>query len=240
MIRFKCDSYPNIMLANLCDELREFMDGCGITMDDVDRIIIWGKGEEPPVKMKKRRFLELASKTVYDPDYGFADLMDIFLIGKDFMVYLHEYDGSQRWDIMPLDGDRGDLEDLYLDRNDNPGKEYDTDGDQWHRRPYTLGEVMEKVRPIAEEYDVEYVDLVFTDVTDKDVVLDVIELTYGKERTGGSWYDVDPFEKALYQAFGVNVRVISSHSNMAKQEGFHGTRIYGKNNGSADISDRQE
>lgn len=225
------------MFANLLDELTEFMERCGITMDDVDRVIVWRRGEEPPVRIDKKRFLELASETIYNPDYGDADLMDIHLIGKEFMVYLREYDGSQKWDVMPLDGDEGDPENLYLDRDDNPGREYDTKGNQWHRRPYTLGEVAEKVRPIAEELGVGYVDLVFTDKTDRDAVLDVIELTYERERTEWMWLDEDPFEKALYQAFGVNIRVISPHCNMAKWKGFHGTRIYGKNDGSADIGD---
>lgn len=74
------------------EELREY----GKTLDDVVAIC----GEE--FQIEKDDFIKL-SKTKYDSGFGAQEVAkDLLVIGKDFWLERHEYDGSEWWEFKEL------------------------------------------------------------------------------------------------------------------------------------------
>ncbi len=78
-------------LRNLLAETIEILEKHGKTLDDID----WFGGED--FQISREQFIELAN-IEYDPGYGRQEIAnDLILVGKDFWLERHEYDGAEWW-----------------------------------------------------------------------------------------------------------------------------------------------
>jgi len=198
---------PDLMLSNLYDDLLELCHQYGIGIGDLRTAIVVEAGRGP-VSIGMRRFVELAKRTIYNADYGGRGLCDIRLIGRGFMIYLHEYDGLEEWRYMSLKAKKGDVDDHHLPYYRDYFGGFDAEGDQWHRRTYTVEQVRDFVEPVAKEFEVYFVDLICEESYEDGTELDRVILTYSKDDNRGHWDDKEPFETALIKVFGINVAFI--------------------------------
>ena len=216
------------MLTNLYDDLMELMGDHGLAMDMVNKIIARPDDPESAVELDTDDFIALAGRTVYDPYYGFTEIIGLELYGDGFRIELHEYDGRQEWTYSDIDPPKGQVNDLHTEICREDYAIYDTEGPQWHRRPYTLGEVREAIESLAPSFGLPYVDLVHDDRTEPDAALEEFTITY--ERHDGK-LGPDGFMIEMIKLFGVNIDYTSPDCLLAKMEGFHGTRLYERGDG---------
>lgn len=110
-------------MRNLKTETIEDLKQNGKTLKDV----LWC-GNEDFGWFTIEDFLELANK-YYDNGYGGAEVIkDLYIVGEDFWLERHEYDGSEWWEYktMPKKPDnynktkvvfRGDYDDTLVEAN---------------------------------------------------------------------------------------------------------------------------
>lgn len=83
-------------LINFLEETINYLEKFGKTLDD----IIWFGGDD--FQISREQFVELAN-IEYDPGYGHQEIAaDLVLVGKDFWLERHEYDGSEWWEFKEL------------------------------------------------------------------------------------------------------------------------------------------
>lgn len=86
------------MLINLKDETFEILNDYGKTWDDVE----WIGSVSRNLTIDKNQFLILADRE-YDNGYGGNEVsLDLVVVGKDFWLERHEYDGSEWWEFKQL------------------------------------------------------------------------------------------------------------------------------------------
>ena len=86
------------MLINLKDETLEILDEHGKTWDDVE----WIGSVRRNLTIDKNQFLILANRE-YNNGYGGNEVsLDLVVVGKDFWLERHEYDGSEWWEFKQL------------------------------------------------------------------------------------------------------------------------------------------
>ena len=84
--------------STLLTETKEFLRQHDKTIDDI--IAIGGNDFRIPIE----DFLKLADKG-YDSGFGAQEVAaDLILLGKDFWLERHEYDGSEWWEYKELPG----------------------------------------------------------------------------------------------------------------------------------------
>lgn len=111
---------------NLLNETRDILLSNNKTFDDV----LFVGDEATHTKMTVKDFLEHAN-VEYKNGYGIEEInTDLILVGKDFWLERHEYDGSEWWEYksMPnvndfVDGvvyifDEAKMNAMYYSRND--------------------------------------------------------------------------------------------------------------------------
>ena len=101
---------------NLAIETRELLSDCGKSEND----IVWVGCRE--FQIPKELFWALAEKTNYDDGFGWQKIAtDLLVVGNNFWLERHEYDGLEWWeykelptipsairmDILRLDGEMG-------------------------------------------------------------------------------------------------------------------------------------
>ena len=113
-------------MANLLKETKEILERHSKTFDDI--LFVGDKSDHSKITVKE--FLEHANFE-YDDGYGLEEInTDLILVGKDFWLERHEYDGSEWWEYksMPnvndfVDGavyifERAKMNAMYYSRND--------------------------------------------------------------------------------------------------------------------------
>ena len=113
-------------MANLLKETKEILEQYGKTFDDV----LFVGDRATHTKMTVKEFLEHAN-VEYKNGYGIEEInTELILVGKDFWLERHEYDGSEWWEYksMPnvndfVDGvvyifDEAKMNAMYYSRND--------------------------------------------------------------------------------------------------------------------------
>ena len=113
-------------MANLLKETKEILERHGKTFDDI--LFVGDKSDHS--KMTVKEFLEHANFE-YDDGYGLEEInTELILVGKDFWLERHEYDGSEWWEYksMPnindfVDGavyifNEAKMNAMYYSRND--------------------------------------------------------------------------------------------------------------------------
>ena len=86
------------MFINLKDETLEILNKHGKTWDDVE----WVGNIRQNITVDKDKFLILANRK-YDNGYGGNEVsLDLVVVGKDFWLERHEYDGSGWWEFKQL------------------------------------------------------------------------------------------------------------------------------------------
>lgn len=86
------------MLINLKDETLEVLNEHGKTWDDVE----WVGSVRRNSIIDKNQFLILANRE-YNNGYGGNEVsLDLVVVGKDFWLERHEYDGSEWWEFKQL------------------------------------------------------------------------------------------------------------------------------------------
>ena len=84
------------MLINLKDETLEVLNRYNKTWDDVEWL-----GNNDKI-IDKDKFLILADRE-YDNGYGGNEVsLNLVVVGKDFWLERHEYDGSEWWEFKQL------------------------------------------------------------------------------------------------------------------------------------------
>ena len=85
-------------MANLLKETKETLELHSKTFDDV----IFVGDEATHSKMTVKEFLEHAN-VEYKNGYGIEEInTDLILVGKDFWLERHEYDGSEWWEYKSM------------------------------------------------------------------------------------------------------------------------------------------
>ena len=85
-------------MANLLKETKEILEQHDKTFDDI--IFVGDKSDHS--KMTVKEFLEHANFE-YDDGYGLEEInTDLILVGKDFWLERHEYDGSEWWEYKSM------------------------------------------------------------------------------------------------------------------------------------------
>ena len=85
-------------MANLLKETKEILEQHDKTFDDI--IFVGDKSDHS--KMTVKEFLEHANFE-YDDGYGSEVInTDLILVGKDFWLERHEYDGSEWWEYKSM------------------------------------------------------------------------------------------------------------------------------------------
>ena len=93
-------------MTNLKTETIEFLGMFGKTPDD----IVWVGC--PQYKIPTERFWELAD-VEYDDSYGAAEVaVDLIVVGADFWLERHEYDGSEWWEYKTLPKEPKEMRDV--------------------------------------------------------------------------------------------------------------------------------
>lgn len=83
-------------LINFLEETINYLEKFGKTLDD----IVWFGGDD--FQISREQFVELAN-IEYDSGYGHQEIAeDLVLVGKDFWLERHEYDGSEWWEFKEL------------------------------------------------------------------------------------------------------------------------------------------
>ena len=86
------------MLINLKDETLEILNKYGKTWDDVE----WVGSVNWNLTVDKNQFLILADRE-YNNGYGGNEVSpDLVVVGKDFWLERHEYDGSEWWEYKSM------------------------------------------------------------------------------------------------------------------------------------------
>ena len=85
-------------MANLLEETKEILELHSKTFDDI--IFVGDKSDH--TKMTVKEFLEHAN-VEYNDGYGLEEInTDLILVGKDFWLERHEYDGSEWWEYKSM------------------------------------------------------------------------------------------------------------------------------------------
>lgn len=86
------------MLINLKDETLEILNEYDKTWDDVE----WIGSVSRNLTIDKNQFLILADRE-YNNGYGGNEVsLDLVVVGKDFWLERHEYDGSEWWEFKQI------------------------------------------------------------------------------------------------------------------------------------------
>lgn len=86
------------MLINLKDETLEILNKYDKTWDDVE----WVGSVSWNLTIDKNQFLTLADRE-YNNGYGGNEVpLDLVVVGKDFWLERHEYDGSEWWEFKQI------------------------------------------------------------------------------------------------------------------------------------------
>ena len=86
------------MLINLKDETLEILNKHGKTWDDVE----WVGSVNWNLTVDKNQFLILADRE-YNNGYGGNEVsLGLVVVGKDFWLERHEYDGSEWWEFKQI------------------------------------------------------------------------------------------------------------------------------------------
>ena len=81
-------------MRNLYKETNDVLERFDKTMDDVTWI---GLGE---YEIEKSNFIEVAKSTTYDAGFGIQEIPnDLIVVGQDFWLERHEYDGAEWWEF---------------------------------------------------------------------------------------------------------------------------------------------
>ena len=84
-------------MKNLYEETAEFLLEHGKSMSDV--VFVSGNGHEIPLD----NFIETAKSYDYDNGFGGEEVpIDLLVVGKDWWIERHEYDGSEWWEYKTL------------------------------------------------------------------------------------------------------------------------------------------
>ena len=85
-------------MANLLKETKEILEQHSKTFDDI--IFVGDKSDHSKITVKE--FLEHANFE-YDDGFGSEEInTDLILVGKDFWLERHEYDGSEWWEYKSM------------------------------------------------------------------------------------------------------------------------------------------
>ena len=85
-------------MANLLKETKEILERHSKTFDDI--LFVGDKSDHS--KMTVKEFLEHANFEYVD-GYGLEEInTDLILVGKDFWLERHEYDGSEWWEYKSM------------------------------------------------------------------------------------------------------------------------------------------
>lgn len=85
-------------MANLLKETKEILERHSKTFDDI--LFVGDKSDH--TKMTVKEFLEHAN-VEYKNGYGVEEInTDLILVGKDFWLERHEYDGSEWWEYKSM------------------------------------------------------------------------------------------------------------------------------------------
>ena len=85
-------------MANLLKETKEILEQHDKTFDDI--IFVGDKSDH--TKMTVKEFLERAN-VEYDDGYGLEEINTaLIVVGKDFWLERHEYDGSEWWEYKSM------------------------------------------------------------------------------------------------------------------------------------------
>lgn len=83
--------------VNLWEETIGVLEAHGKTWSDVDFVCL------SDACILKDNFRDVASKTNYDDGYGLPYVYDdLMVVGKDFWLERHEYDGSEWWEYKTM------------------------------------------------------------------------------------------------------------------------------------------
>jgi hypothetical protein len=83
-------------MINLLKETKEILENNNYTLDDVEWV---GTSLH---YIDKEEFIKLADRT-YDNGYGSQEVAEnLILVGKDFWLERHEYDGSEWWEFKSM------------------------------------------------------------------------------------------------------------------------------------------
>jgi hypothetical protein len=78
---------------NFLKETVEDLERIGKTIDDIEKVYC------SEFQITKENFIEFADQE-YDDGLGVQEMpLDIVILGSDFYMTRHEYDGSENWDI---------------------------------------------------------------------------------------------------------------------------------------------
>jgi len=84
-------------MTNLYKETAKVLLGYGKSMSDV--VFVSGNGHEIPLD----NFIETAKSYDYDNGFGGEEVpIDLLVVGKDWWIERHEYDGSEWWEYKTL------------------------------------------------------------------------------------------------------------------------------------------
>lgn len=84
-------------MTNLYEETAEFLLENGKSMSDI--VFVSGNGHEIPLD----NFIETAKSYDYDDGFGSEEVpLDLLVVGKDWWIERHEYDGSEWWEYKTL------------------------------------------------------------------------------------------------------------------------------------------
>lgn len=85
-------------MANLLKETKRILEQHSKTFDDI--IFVGDKSDHSKITVKE--FLEHANFE-YDDGFGSEEInTDLILVGKDFWLERHEYDGSEWWEYKSM------------------------------------------------------------------------------------------------------------------------------------------
>ena len=84
-------------MKNLYEETAEFLLEHGKSMSDI--VFVSGNGHEIPLD----NFTKVAKSYDYDSGFGGAEVPeDLLVVGNDWWIERHEYDGSEWWEYKTL------------------------------------------------------------------------------------------------------------------------------------------
>lgn len=84
-------------MKNLYKETAEFLLENGKSMSDI--VFVSGNGHEIPLD----NFIKAAKSYDYDDGFGSEEVpIDLLVVGKDWWIERHEYDGSEWWEYKTL------------------------------------------------------------------------------------------------------------------------------------------
>lgn len=84
-------------MTNLLRETEEVLLEHGKLMSDI--VFVSGNGHEIPLD----NFIEAAKSYDYDSGFGGEEVpLDLLIVGKDWWIERHEYDGSEWWEYKTL------------------------------------------------------------------------------------------------------------------------------------------